>query len=51
MILKDKTLELVEINENVLVDIPLLTSNINGVITVCPTNLYEGFFVAKFRKK
>lgn len=50
-ILKDRTLELVAINENELKYIPLLTSDINGVVTVCPSELYEGFFVAKFRKR
>ena len=51
MILKDKTLELIEIDKNILAGVPLLTSNIDGVISVCPSNLYEGFFVAKFKKR
>ena len=32
-------------------DVPLLPTTIDGVICVCPTELYEGFFVAKIRKK
>lgn len=30
--------------------IPMLPTDIDGVICVCPTELYEGFFVAKIRK-
>lgn len=51
IILKDKTLELIKIDKGKLKDIPMLTSNIDGVISVCPTELYEGFFVAKFKKR
>ena len=32
-------------------DVPLLPTSIDGVMCVCPTELYEGFFVAKIRKK
>ena len=32
-------------------DVPLLPTSIEGVMYVCPTELYEGFFVAKIRKK
>ena len=31
--------------------IPTLPTSIDGVMCVCPTELYEGFFVAKIRKK
>ena len=31
--------------------IPTLPTTIDGVMCVCPTELYEGFFVAKIRKK
>lgn len=34
-----------------LFSVPLLPSKIEGVICVCPSELYEGFFVAKIRKK
>ena len=30
--------------------VPLLPTSIDGVMCVCPTNLYEGFFVAKLKK-
>lgn len=49
--LKNNQLEIVPINIELLKDIPLLPSKIEGVITVCPNELYEGFFVAKLRKK
>ena len=28
-------------------EIPVLPTSIDGVVTICPTKLYEGFFVAK----
>lgn len=31
-------------------EVPMLPSKINGTICVCPTDLYEGFFVAKIKK-
>lgn len=34
-----------------LTGIPTLPVSIDGTICVCPTDLYEGFFVAKIRKK
>ena len=49
--LKNNQLEIVPIDIELLKDIPLLPSKIEGVITVCPNELYEGFFVAKLRKK
>ena len=30
--------------------IPLLPVTVSGTICVCPTELYEGFFVAKLKK-
>jgi len=32
-------------------DLPLLPVKLNGTICVCPNELYEGFFIAKIRKK
>lgn len=32
-------------------NIPLLPTSMEGVMCVCPTELYEGFFVAKIRKR
>ena len=49
--LKNNQLEIVPIDIELLKDIPILPSKIEGVITVCPNELYEGFFVAKLRKK
>ena len=49
--LKNNQLEIIPIDIELLKDIPLLPSKIEGVITVCPNELYEGFFVAKLRKK
>ena len=42
--------EVMAINEEKLKDIPKLKSNIDGALTVCPNEYYEGFFVAKLRK-
>ena len=41
-------LEIIPIKE--LKGIPLLPSSIEGTICVCPSKLYEGFFVAKLKK-
>ena len=50
-ILKSGNIEIVPINKELFKGIPLLPSTIDGTITVCPTELYEGFFVAKLRKR
>ena len=50
-ILQKNNCEIVPINFNGLDQIPLLPSTIDGVLTVCPTKAYEGFFVAKILKK
>lgn len=42
-------LEIVPIDEGYFKDVPLLPVNIRGTICVCPSDLYEGFFVAKLR--
>ena len=49
-ILKLGNIEIVPINEKDFKDIPLLPVEAQGTICVCPTELYEGFFVAKLRK-
>ena len=33
-----------------IIEIPTLPVNIEGTVCVCPTDLYEGFFVAKIQK-
>ena len=50
-ILKYGNVEIVPIDKDSFKDIPLLPVNIEGTICVCPNELYEGFFVAKLRKK
>lgn len=42
--------EIIPIDKKDLRDIPLLPVSIEGTICVCPSELYEGFFVAKLRK-
>ena len=50
-ILKLGNAEIVPIDAEEFKDIPLLPVNIEGTMCVCPNELYEGFFVAKLRKK
>ena len=49
-ILKNNEYEIVPIEFKGIKEIPLLPSKIEGTICVKPTDLYEGFFVAKIRK-
>ena len=49
-ILKQPNIELVPIEDEIFNTIPTLPTTLEGTITVCPTNMYEGFFVAKLRK-
>ena len=50
-ILKNNNIEVVPIEDEFIKNIPLLPTKINGTICVCPNELYEGFYVAKLRKK
>lgn len=50
-ILKEEKLEIVPIESDGLEKIPMLNTNIPGTICIKPTEMYEGFFVAKLRKK
>lgn len=43
--------EIIPINFKNMNDLPLLPTQIEGTICVCPNELYEGFFIAKIRKK
>ena len=43
--------DIVPIDNNFLKEIPILKTEIKGTLCVLPTNNYEGFFVAKLRKK
>ncbi len=50
-ILKLSNIEIVPIDEKIFKgELPLLPTNIQGTICVCPNRLYEGFFVAKLKK-
>lgn len=50
-ILKDEKIEIVPISFEGIESLPVLPTKISGTLCVCPTELYEGFFVAKIRKK
>lgn len=50
-VLKSGKVELVPIENNFIKDLPLLPTKLSGTLCVCPTNIFEGFFVAKIRKK
>lgn len=49
-VLSKMSAEIVPIDKNKLTGIPLLPTAIDGTICVCPTELYEGFYIAKIRK-
>lgn len=49
--LKSMELEVVEIDEKILKNIPCLTTNIKGAVTVMSDQYYEGFFAICLRKK
>lgn len=49
-ILKLPKIEIIPINFEGIEELPLLPVKIDGTICVCPTEKYEGFFVAKIKK-
>ena len=49
-ILKTGKGEIVPIDKKDFEGIPLLPVELEGTMCVCPTELYEGFFVAKLKK-
>ena len=49
--LKKGGVELVPIDTGAFEGVPLLPTKLEGVMCVCPDEWYEGFFVAKLRKK
>ena len=49
--IKKKLIEVVPLNNEIINELPLLPTTIPNTICICPTELYEGFFVAKLRKK
>lgn len=44
-------IEIVPLDNNIIKVLPTLPTTIQNTLCVCPTKLYEGFFVAKLRKK
>lgn len=50
-LLKQGKIEIVPIDSSLFGDIPLLPTKLEGTLCVCPTEYYEGFFVALIRKK
>ena len=49
-ILQENRIEIVPINFVGKEELPLLPTNLEGTICICPNELYEGFFIAKIRK-
>ena len=49
-VLSKNKVEIVPIEFEGIEKLPLLPSKIYGTICICPTSLYEGFFVAKIKK-
>lgn len=49
--LKTGKVEIVPIENDFVKDLPLLPTSINGTLCICPNDFFEGFFVAKLRKK
>lgn len=50
-VLNHKEMELIPISLEKFENLYMLPVTINGTICVCPNELYEGFFIAKLRKK
>lgn len=47
----NENIEIVPIDEKLFQGVPLLPTSIKGTISVMPNAVYEGFFIAKLRKK
>ncbi len=50
-LLKTNVVEIVPIDKSLFSGAPFLKTSIEGTISICPSNLYEGFFMAKLKKK
>jgi len=50
-VLKKANAEVVPLDLSAFADVPQLPVSIPGTLCVCPDELYEGFFVAKIRRK
>ena len=49
-VIRSTDAQIVPIHFDGIEQLPLLPTKINGTLCICPTELYEGFFVAKIRK-
>ena len=49
-VMRENNIEIIPIEFKGIEHIPTLPVSLNGTLCVCPTELYEGFFVAKIRK-
>ena len=49
--IKNGNAEIIPINFEEIEKLPTLSTKIKGTLCIKPTDLYEGFFVAKIRKK
>ena len=50
-VMRECKAEIIPIEFEGMDELPLLPTNIKGTLCVCPTEYYEGFFVAKIRKR
>lgn len=49
-VMRENKLEIVPINFEGIEHLPLLPTQLEGTLCVCPNELYEGFYIAKIRK-
>ena len=49
-LIKQNKIEIIPIDEIQFNDIPKLPTKIKGTLCICPSNLYEGFYVARIRR-
>ena len=49
-ILNSQNMEIIPIDEKMFEEIPQIPTKIQGSLCICPSNLYEGFFVVKLKK-
>ena len=45
-----KQVQIIPINKDLFANVPFLPTSINGTLCIAPSELYEGFFVAKLKK-
>lgn len=50
-VLKNKSMQIVPIDKSMFPDATFLPTSIDGTVCLCPDQNFEGFFVAKLRKK